>query len=889
MPEHHDAMTHAPDRFAGARWIARAVPRSTRIQRQITRTRIDWAPPGHALGQAFRAEGPVVAVNVDLHPPRDAADPHGVDVRFTVALETADGAVVASRVFEGPQLVWDYFGPLLDVTPPSPPGDYVVVVRAEREEVGWSTADRRVAPEDDGVSPLDVAGAALADGRPAEGVRMIGVETLPAPNPVFRRAFDLAGPAESASLSAVVLGTGVLRVNGVRVGEEVLEPAVTDYDKTVLHRTWDVAHLLRPGHNEIVVEAGRERYAARGGDVWGWNLAPWHREPVALARLDVRLADGATATVVTDADWRTAAGTVQAERLFRGEDHVVRDAPPHWEPVTLVAPPAGRLRESTVPPVLALAPVPAVTVRHLGDGRTVHDLGRVMVGRIRCRVTGGPGGAVRVVSGEQLAPDGSVVCDNFLVAGEAQVDTLRLDAAVADHVWEPQFGYRGFRWMQVETTGGAVVEEVRAVPLYTPLETVGELACDEPLIEWIDAATARTFRNNFHGIPTDTPIYEKNGWTADAHLATEGLLHHLDLRAAFGKWLDDHVDAQAPDGSVPQIIPTPGWGRASDPTWSSSAVLIPWYLFREYGDRTVLEQSAALVRRFADHLLGALDGGPWTRRTWGDWLSPGHMVGPEGMAPIGTVMAVTTLQHAAGVLRELGDDADADRYEAAAAHTGAVYHERWFDPASGTYAVPGVGYRQALNILPLAFGVVPEAHVGSVRAGLVADLEHRTAGHLDCGAVGVRHLLPVLSAAGRDDLAITVLTRRDLPGWGAWFTAGESTLLESWDPDARSRNHYFLGSVSAWIQQRVGGLRLLEPGWRSFEVAPVEDPRVTRARIRHRTPLGDARVAWERGPGGWRFAVTVPEGATARVRVAAGERLLEPGDHVLHLGPRAAS
>ena len=104
------------------------------------------------------------------------------------------------------------------------------------------------------------------------------------------------------------------------------------------------------------------------------------------------------------------------------------------------------------------------------------------------------------------------------------------------------------------------------------------------MIEWINTATGRTFRNNLHGIPTDTPIYEKNGWTADAHLATEGLLHHFDLRTAFGKWIDDHIDAQAPDGSVPQIIPTPGWGRASDPTWSSSAVLIPWYLYREYGD-----------------------------------------------------------------------------------------------------------------------------------------------------------------------------------------------------------------------------------------------------------------------------------------------------------------
>lgn len=878
-------MTQAPE---NATWIARPVPRAQRIIRQITASRVDWAEPGHTLGQAFRAEGPVVAVSIDLTGPRGAADPFAADVRFTVALQTAGGDVVAERLFEGPQLVWDYFGALLDVSPPAPPGDYIVTLRAERETIGWSAADAAAPGTDDGVSPLPVTGAALADGEPVSGARLIGVETLPAPNPLFRRVVTLAGPPASAQLSACVLGVGVVRVNGVRVGDEMLEPAVTDYGKTVLQRTWDVTHLLRTGANEVLIAAGRERYAARGGDVWGWNLAPWHREPVASARLDMVAADGSVTSIGTDASWETAAGPVEAERLFRGEDWVIREAAPVWAPATVVEPPAGRLRHATAPGVRALAPRAARVVVPLGERRTVHDFGEVMTGRIRCRVSGGPGGSVRVLSGEQRASDGSVVCDNYLVAGEAQVDTVRLETAAEDLEWEPQFGYRGFRWMQVETDGGARVEEVRAVPLYTSLERAGEFGCDEPVVEWIDAATARTFCNNLHGIPTDTPIYEKNGWTADAHLATEGLLHHFDLRASFGKWIGDHIDAQGPAGDIPQIIPTPGWGRASDPAWSASAVLIPWYLYREYGDRAILERCAAMIGGFADRVVDRLNSGLWPGRTWGDWLAPGHMVGPEGMAPIGTIMAVSVLQHTAAVLRELGSGSAGD-YAAAAARTAQAYHAAYFNPAAGCYAVPEVGYRQVLNILPLAFGVVPEQFVPSVRASLIADLEGRTDGHLDCGAVGVRHLLPVLSQAGRDDLALTVLTRRTPPGWGSWYASGESTLLESWDETARSRNHYFLGSVSAWIQQRVGGLRLTEPGWRRFEIAPLDDPRVSRARIRHRTPLGDARVVWERGPGGWRLEVTVPPDAVATVRIGPARRELPAGEHVVHVGSAAAS
>lgn len=245
-------------------------------------------------------------------------------------------------------------------------------------------------------------------------------------------------------------------------------------------------------------------------------------------------------------------------------------------------------------------------------------------------------------------------------------------------------------------------------------------------------------------------------------------------------------------------------------------------------------------------------------------------------------MTVTHLQHAAAILAELGDG-QAVALANEAERVAHAYHREWFDDQRGIYAVPDVGYRQVLNILPLAFGVVPPEHVASVRAGLIADIEQRADGHLDCGAIGIRHLLPVLSAAGRDDLAITVLTARTRPGWGAWYEAGESTLLESWTVDARSRNHYFLGSVDAWIQQKVGGLRLTAPGWSTFEVAPVDDPRIDRASIRHRTPLGDAAVRWERGAGGWRLDVTVPEGSSATVRLASTERHFQPGTHRVHV------
>jgi alpha-L-rhamnosidase len=867
-------MTDHP--FGDAEWISREVPASQRISRETRRDRIDWAPPGGELAQSFTVDGDIRSVSADIAGPL-CDNPFEEDVRFTLTLASDDGRHVAQRLVEGPQIVWDWFGQLVDVTPAAPAGTYRLVLRPERGTIGWHTSDHATTQPDDGVSPLPVVGEASTDGRGVPGTRLIAVDTEPAPNPVFRTRFSLGHSLRSARLHASVLGCGFVRLNGRRVSEADVDLPVTDYDKTVLYRSHDVAHLLRPGLNEIVVEAGRDRYSARGGDVWGWNVAPWHREPATIVRLELEYAEGTTADVVSGPGWEAAPGPI-IEKLFQGEAWSLDAEPPVWRAVVVVAPPKGRLFAAPHPPVRRLSSVPPMTVRSIDEHSRVFDFGRVMTGRIHCVVTG-PSGYVEVVSGEQLREDGTVLCENRLAGGPAQVDSLRLGTKVEDLEWEPQFGYRGFRWLQVTTEGDVQVEQVRAVPVYTPLDVTGDFVCNNPVVEWIDGALARTFRNNLHGIPTDTPIYEKNGWTADAHLATEALLHHVDLRASFMKWMDDHVDAQSADGAVPQIIPTPGWGRASDPAWSASAVLIPWYLYQEYGDLGILERYAPMIRRFADDIAGRLDKGLWHTRSWGDWLAPGYRVGPEGMAPIGTLMAVTVLQHTSAVLSAIGQPAGV--YAEAAAACTTAYHDTYFEPEQGRYGISGLSYRQSLNILPLAFDIVPEKHVESVRRGLVSDLENRTGGHLDCGAVGVRHLLDVLSAAGRDDLALTVLTTPTRPGWGAWFRQGETTLMEAWDITARSHNHYFLGSVDSWIQQRVGGLRRTAPGWTSFEVAPLMDDRVTSARISHRTPLGEAAVAWERGPGGCRFEVSVPAGSSARVR-SVGEVLdLEPGHHVV--------
>lgn len=187
-----------------------------------------------------------------------------------------------------------------------------------------------------------------------------------------------------------------------------------------------------------MIEAGRDRFAARGGDTWGWSVATWHREPMALLRLEMTLADDSHTHIQTDNSWHAAAGPV-VEKFFQGERWIVDGGAPEWRPATVVAAPAGELRRATHPAPERMASIAPVTASPQGAGRTVYDFGDVITGRLTCQAVGGPGAAVEVVSGEQRAADGSVICDNVLVAGPGQRDSLHFAAAHEQFNWEARF------------------------------------------------------------------------------------------------------------------------------------------------------------------------------------------------------------------------------------------------------------------------------------------------------------------------------------------------------------------------------------------------------------------------------------------------------------------
>jgi alpha-L-rhamnosidase len=140
---------------------------------------------------------------------------------------------------------------------------------------------------------------------------------------------------------------------------------------------------------------------------------------------------------------------------------------------------------------------------------------------------------------------------------------------------------------------------------------------------------------------------------------------------------------------------------------------------------------------------------------------------------------------------------------------------------------------------------------------------------------------------GRADDAYKIATRESYPGWGYMVREGATTLWERWEnlggPGMNSHNHIMFGSVDAWFYKNIGGIALIEPGWKAVRIAPTPFKGLTSAEASVMTVRGEVRVRWSSEAKRFTLEATVPVGVSAEVRLPLlwkNARVLEGGTPV---------
>jgi alpha-L-rhamnosidase len=747
-------------------------------------------------------------------------------------------------------------------------------------------------------------------GAPAE------TETL-----LLRRTFDVRPGLRRAVVHASGLAQYELTLNGTKVGQDLLTPGWTNYNKTSLYDTYEVTGSLQQGRNAVGIFLGngmyhvvrRNRFAKFTGS-FGPQRANLH--------LRLEYADGSTDFVVTDtARWRVHAGPITYSSIYGGEDHDARLEPRGWNtqgfddsgwtrPVPVI-----RLEDTLRGHSAAADPIREIEtrrpagVRTFPGGEVVYDFGQNASFMPRIRVSGPAGSTVRLTPSEVVLDDGWINRNTMGVAARGSSWWQYTKATDADEAWFPRFYYVGSRYVlaqffapgEVPPTEVPRTTETRAAPaadasrfprllsvdaaiVHSSAAPVGSFAAANPRLNQIRDLVRWAQRSNMVSLLTDCPHREKLGWIEQLHLNGPAIRYEFDLARVFAKSMHDMAEAQTDDGLVPNIAPEytefkGAFRNAAE--WGAAFVVVPWQQYLFDGDVDVLREHYDGMARYVAFLESRTRDGLLSDGL-GDWYD--FDIAKPGRAELTPVpftatayyyLDLATMSQAA---RVLGKTTDAATYSRKAAATRERFNREFFDAARQMYSTGS----QASHAIPVALGMVDGAGTAgrALLDALVRDLDAR--GYTTAGDVGYRSVLQALAGSGRSDAVYRLIDRDDKPGYGYQIKKGETALTETWDANLGiSHNHIILGQITEWFYQDLAGITADEsgPGFKKVIIRPQPVGGLAWAEASYDSLRGRISSRWERQGDRLTLTVSIPANATATVRVPSrsGSAVTEGG------------
>jgi alpha-L-rhamnosidase len=312
---------------------------------------------------------------------------------------------------------------------------------------------------------------------------------------------------------------------------------------------------------------------------------------------------------------------------------------------------------------------------------------------------------------------------------------------------------------------------------------------------------------------------------------------------------------------LPGIVPTCSWGYnwGSGPAWDSVLILLPWYIYLYTGDDSLIRKHYDAMKRYVDYCTSMADDEHIASFGLGDWchVDRSRIVEPALTSTAYYYVDALLLSRFA---KMTGRADDAAQYADLAAEIKASFNRRFYR-GDGLYAK---GEQTAMGCA-LYQGLVEDSEKERVVARLV-EAVHANGDRPDFGILGAKYVPRALADNGHAELAYTLVTQPEFPGWVDWLNRGANTLWESWEV-ASSRNHIMFGDISAWMYQYLAGMEPdpEKPGFAHMTIQPRLVGELDWVKATHHSPKGPVHVVWERTADTFSLDVEVPEGATATI------------------------
>lgn len=726
-------------------------------------------------------------------------------------------------------------------------------------------------------------------------------------NPVliFDRSFAVGKSIRQGRLYATCYGVYRPLLNGHRIDDREFAPEFTPYDKVLNYQCYDVTDLLVKGDNRMEFFVGDGWYFCGQTAVVTKDKK---QKPSILFCLEIEYVDGTKESVFSDKDVRCKKSDILFSDLFMGERTDKTLPPAEESPVVLRQYGYSHLRCQPMPPVRAVEFLPAKQILTSPKGETIVDFGQVISGRARIRIDEPKGTELMFEHTEVLDKDGNY----FSTMVARQCDTVVSDGV--PFVYEPMFTFHGFRYIRVTGMTDPTADKFTAVLLSTEKENAGEFCCSDGRFDRLYKNIRYSQRNNMMSIPTDCPTREKAGWTGDILIYAKAAALNEDMTPFLTSWINGLMQDQQEDGVIPIVSPlTEMYDMVSRKTmadfaenkradgldeivgensflhcgknmatgvagWSDAIVWVPYSMYRVTGNRRILKNTYAAMKKWCDWIIYAARQKRGTdlpdeieRYLWdtgfqfGEWLVPGRQsegfeICKESALYITAFFGYKTISMMSEIA-SLFDQTEAEYYRSVAEKMKKAIRDGIF----GYDLLPR--HLQGAYVLAFAFDLVPENLFEEYKSRLIRLVEEH-GNCLQTGFLATPFLFDALEKINRKDLAKAILWQTKSPSWLYEVERGATTIWESWtamdengNPQKISFDHYAFGVVDEWICRKICGIDTDTLGSDHILICPDTDYGFTKAERTFVSEAGEISVKWDKE----KLEVKIPPNRTATV------------------------
>ena len=527
-----------------------------------------------------------------------------------------------------------------------------------------------------------------------------------------------------------------------------------------------------------------------------------------------------------------------------------------------------------------------------GD-KLIVDMGQNMVGVTNLSISG-PQGATMTLRHAEMLNDGRKNPTLESGGSDGPKDTLYMRAITnakvtdtytfsddATQTFQPSFTYHGFRYVEITADQDITIHNIQGKVITAVGEQTGHLETSNADINQLVSNTLWSQKGNYLSIPTDCPQRgERAGWTGDAQLFAQTGVYNYDVLSFLENYNEVMQEHASQNGDAyGAIMPSSFVGFFATTVasgWSDAGVIIPWVLYQQTGDTTLIEEYYSQMDAYMD----TVDKQGYNAGLFGDWLAFSGASTPY----LNAVYQIYTTQLMSKMADAIGNSNAKQKYDMKYDTLKSSFMKKYVDEQGNVLSSTADGVTTSNHGYPVIDNA-QTALLWALKCGLYDSTEQRDTmianliitiknedgsiregydeNTLGVGFLGVNVILPVLTEIGAEDVAYDLLLQDSMPSWLYSVKNGATTIWERWnsysvensfgDSGMNSFNHYSYGACLEWMYEYMSGINADEdnPGFQSIILQPTVDEsgRITYANGSYDSVYGNIVSNWTANDG----------------------------------------